>query len=104
MVEVKLPRQAHGRQPLVVDLEDEGVDGGQDKARDDANPKKGGAEQEDSCDEERLGDPVRPVRIILPKQTMSDGRVDEYGRKSDQNTELDCIFTRRNMSRSRIAR
>ncbi|RWE57914.1 hypothetical protein [Mesorhizobium sp.] len=33
-----------------------------------------------------------PVRIILPKQTMSDGRVDEYGRKSDQNTELDCIF------------
>jgi hypothetical protein len=64
------------------------VDRRQDKARHDADADEGGAEHEDGRDQEAFGDPVSPIRIVIPEQPVRYRRVDENGGESHKNTEF----------------
>ena len=61
--------------------------------RDDGSPagphaEPGRSEAEYRRDQEGLGDPVRPVRIVLPGQAVTDRRVHEDRRQRDGRCEL----------------
>src|SRR5688572_6970884 len=85
---LRLLRQTNRGEELIIDFEDGGVDYGDHQTLDDADAEEGGADDEHRGDQEGLGYPVRPIRVVLPEQPVSDHRVDENRAERGQEPEL----------------
>lgn len=84
---VRVRREPDRRQRPVVDGQDERVHCRDDRAATHTDTEPSRAEPEDRGDQERLRDPVRPIGIVLPEQTMTDSGVGEDRQQRDQRGE-----------------